>query len=206
MNIAYIRISTDKQTLENQIFAIKKYTKEKGIIIDRWCQECVTGTKYEDRRNLGNILKIIKKGDKIIVSEISRISRKMFEIYSIINQCTKIGVEIYCVKENLIVSNDIQGKLMVVAFGVSAEIERDLISMRTKEALSIRKANGVILGRPKGSSKKQDGLKKCKDDILSRIQKGDTIAAIARDNSVARGTVYAFLKTERCQLAQVSNM
>jgi DNA invertase Pin-like site-specific DNA recombinase len=193
MNIAYIRVSTDKQTLENQRVAITNYAKKNKIKIHKWSAECVSGTKYEEDRDLGNIMKNLKKGDRIIVSEISRISRKMFEIYSIFNKCIKLGVELHSVKEKYMITDDIQSQFMGIAFGMSAEIERNLISMRTKEALSIKKANGVILGRPKGSSKKQDTLKMHREDIMNRINKGDTITAIAKDYSVARGTIYAFL-------------
>lgn len=193
MNIAYIRVSTDKQTLENQEYAINSYANKNEINIDRWYRECVSGTKYEEDRTLGNALKKLKKGDKLIVSEVSRISRRMFELYSIFNKFIKVGAELHCIKENLTISDNLNSHFMGIAFGISAELERKLISMRTKEALSIKKANGVILGRPKGSSKKQDTLKMHREDIMNRINKGDTITAIAKDYSVARGTIYAFL-------------
>jgi DNA invertase Pin-like site-specific DNA recombinase len=197
MNIAYIRVSTDKQTLENQRVAITNYAKENQIQINKWCKECVSGTKYEEERALGNVLKNLKKGDLIIVSEISRLSRKMFEIYSIFNKCIKLGVELHSVKEKYKITDDIQSQFMGIAFGMSAEIERNLISARTKEALSVRKANGIILGRPKGSSRKQDKLTQNKEDILARIKTGETITTIAKEYSVARGTIYSFLKKEK---------
>lgn len=194
MNIAYVRVSTDKQTLENQKVAIAKYAKENRIRIDKWYSECVSGTKYEDTRELGKLMKTLRKGDLIIISEISRLSRKMFEIYSIFNKCIKAGVHLYSVKEKYRIADDLQSQFMGIAFGMSAEIERNLISLRTKEALAVKKANGVILGRPNGSSKKQNLLLKHKEEIMKKIENGASISSIAREYSVARGTVYAFLK------------
>ncbi len=199
MILAYIRVSTDRQTVENQRVAITKYAKENKLKIDKWYSECVSGTKYEENRELGKLLKTLKKGDIIIVSEISRISRKMFEIYSIFNKCIKTGVQLHSIKENYRITDDLQSQFMGIAFGMSAEIERNLISLRTKEALAIRKANGVVLGRPKGPSKKQDHLYENKESIRLNLKDGHSISSIAKEYLVSRGTLYSFLKKENIE-------
>lgn len=195
MNVAYLRISTDKQNLENQKHEIAKYAANLNIEIDRWYNECVSGTKSKEERSLGKVIRRLKKGDLLIISEISRISRKMFEIYSIFHSCIQKGVELHSIKENYKISNDIQSQFIGIAFGISAEIERNLISLRTREALAMRKAGGVILGRPKGNSKQQQILSEHKQDILERMERGETIASIAKSFSMARGTIYSFLRS-----------
>lgn len=194
MNVAYLRVSTDKQNIDNQKHEIVKYAIAQNIHVDKWYNECVSGTKSKEERSLGKVIHNLKKGDILIISEISRISRKMFEIYSIFHFCIQKGVELHSIKENYKISNDIQSQFIGIAFGISAEIERNLISLRTKEALAMRKAEGMVLGRPKGYSKQQQILLKNKKEILKRMEDGETIASISRHFSMARGTIYAFLR------------
>lgn len=194
MNVAYLRISTDKQNIDNQKHEINRYAAVQNIQINKWYNECVSGTKAKEERSLGKVIRRLKKGDVLIVSEISRISRKMFEIYSIFHSCIQKGVELHSIKENYKISNDLQSQFIGIAFGISAEIERNLISLRTKEALAMRKAEGMVLGRPKGGSRQQLILLEHKEEILERRAQGETIASIAKSFSMARGTIYAFLK------------
>ena len=150
MTFGYIRVSTDKQTVENQRFEIKKYANKEKIIINSWIDETISGTISPSKRNLGKLLNRVQKGDIIICSELSRLGRNMFMIMSILNNLMERGVMIYTVKEGYKLGEDLTSKVLAFAFSISAEIERTLLSQRTTEALKRKKNEGVTLGRPKG--------------------------------------------------------
>ena len=150
MVYGYIRVSTDKQSVENQRFEIVRFCKNNKLRIDQWIEETISGTKALDARRLGTLLNNIKQNDLIICSELSRLGRSLFMIMSILSHCLNIGAIIWTIKDGYRLGNDIQSKVMAFAFGLSAEIERNLISQRTKEALARRKAEGKILGRRPG--------------------------------------------------------
>ena len=151
MVYAYIRVSTDKQTVENQRFELQKFAIEKKIVIDKWVSETVSGTKAASDRKLGPLLKRMKKGDILILSEISRLGRNLMQIMSILNLCMTKETMVFTAKEKYELGNNINSQILAFAFGLSAQIERDLISQRTKEALARKKASGQRLGREFGS-------------------------------------------------------
>ena len=150
MTYSYIRVSSDRQTTENQRFEISRYLAEREIAADRWIEETVSGTKSIGERKLGKLLRRMKGGDTLIVSEISRLGRNLMQIMGILNTCMERGFKIIAIKENYELGDNINSKVLAFAFGLSAEIERNLISQRTKEALARKKAEGVKLGRPRG--------------------------------------------------------
>lgn len=150
MTYSYIRVSSDRQTTENQRFEIGRYIAEKEIKVDGWIEETVSGTKRVSERKLGKLLRKMKGGDTLIVSEISRLGRNLMQIMGILNTCMERGFKIIAIKENYELGDNINSKVLAFAFGLSAEIERNLISQRTKEALARKKAEGVKLGRPRG--------------------------------------------------------
>lgn len=151
MIYGYIRVSSDKQTVENQRFEINNFCKKNDIYIDGWIEETTSGTKAYNKRQLGVLLGIVKKDDLIICAELSRLGRSLFMIMDILNLCMSKECRVWTIKDNYRLGEDIQSKVLAFAFGLSAEIERNLISQRTKEALAKRRADGVSLGRPKGS-------------------------------------------------------
>ena len=116
-----------------------------------WCTETVSGTKKESERQLGSLLKKLQRGDTLIITEVSRLSRKMMNIMNIIHQSIEKGITIYSIKEGYKFDSSINSQVLAFAFGLCAEIERTLISQRTREALARRRAQGIKLGRPKGS-------------------------------------------------------
>ena len=192
MTYGYIRVSTDKQTVENQRFEIKEFCKKKNIKIDSWIEETITGTLDPKKRQLGKLLKHVKKEDLIICSELSRLGRSLFMIMSVLNYLMEKEVRIWTIKDNYRLGDDIQSKVLAFAFGLSAEIERNLISQRTKEALARKKAEGIILGRPKGKAKKVKLLGK-EDFIISLIEKKVPKRQIAKKLKVSPSTLYTFL-------------
>ena len=133
MVYAYIRVSTDKQTVENQRFEVQKFATEKGLVIDKWVSEKVSGTKIANDRKLGPLLKRMKKGDTLIITEISRLGRNLMGIMSMLHLCMIKETCVLTVKERYELGNNINSKVLAFAFGLSAEIERDLISQRTSQ-------------------------------------------------------------------------
>lgn len=150
MTYGYIRVSSDKQTVENQRFEINNFCGRRQIAVEDWIEETISGTKNYDKRQLGRLLKRVRKDDIIICSELSRLGRNLFMTMEILNICMTKECRVWTIKDNYRLGDDIQSKVLAFAFGLSAEIERNLISQRTKEALARKKAEGVILGRPKG--------------------------------------------------------
>lgn len=150
MNYGYIRVSSDKQTVENQRFEINNFCQRNGLNIDGWIEETISGTKAYDKRELGKLLRRVEKDDLIICAELSRLGRNLFMIMEILGICMNKECRVWTIKDNYRLGDDIQSKVLAFAFGLSAEIERNLISQRTKEALARLRAQGVVLGRPKG--------------------------------------------------------
>ncbi len=196
MIYGYIRVSTDKQTVENQRFEILKYAKNNNIKINRWIEETISGTIDPERRNLGKLLRNIKKGDTIICSELSRLGRSMFMIMSILNWLMKREVLVSTVKEGYKLGQDLQSKVLAFAFSLSAEIERSLIVERTREALKRCKAEGKTLGRPKGHKNKTYKLSGKKEEIIKFLEKGYTKTFIIEYYEISSATLYNFLRHE----------
>ena len=194
MVVAYLRVSTDKQHLDNKKQEIRRYAAKRGITIDRWVEETISGTKDQKLRKLGGLLKRLKKDDTLIVSEISRLSRRLLEIMGILNTCIRKGVIIHSVKEGYELSDNINSKIITMAFGIVSEVERNLISSRTKEALANKKAQGIILGRPQGSSPKMDILEKNSEVITKLLDNKIPYVQIARLFDVSIGTLCSYVK------------
>lgn len=146
MTIAYLRVSTGKQHLENQKEEIEKFAARKNLTVNRWVTEVVSGKKKEHDRKLGRLLKSLKKGDVLIVTELSRLSRTLLDIMSILHRCLEMNITVYSTKDGYAFDNSINSKVLAFAFALVAEIEHNLISMRTKEALAHRKSEGVRFG------------------------------------------------------------
>jgi len=193
MNFGYIRVSSDKQTVENQRFEINNFAQKNNLPIDNWIEETISGTKGYDKRALGKLLKQVGKDDLIICAELSRLGRNLFMIMEILHICMKKECKVWTIKDNYRLGNDIQSKVLAFAFGLSAEIERELISQRTKEALARKKAEGVTLGRPKGKRAEKLKLSGNESAIRDLLSKGVSKSEIARIFHVNRMTVATFV-------------
>ena len=193
MIYGYIRVSTDKQTVENQRFEIERFARTRQLRIDGWIEETISGTKNYTKRQLGRLLKKVQKGDLIICAELSRLGRSLFMIMEILNICMNKECRVWTIKDGYRLGDDIQSKVLAFAFGLSAEIERNLISQRTKEALARKKSEGVVLGRPKGSFTLNSNCEKKSEWIRKMISLGVPKTDIAKNLHIARGTLYRFL-------------
>lgn len=195
MIYGYIRVSSDKQTVENQRFEIEQFTEREDITIDGWIEETISGTKDYDKRKLGRLLRKVQADDLIICSELSRLGRSLFMIMDILNICMNKSCKVWTVKDGYRLGEDIQSKVLAFAFGLSAEIERNLISQRTREALARKKAEGVVLGRPIGSTRPQSFKLYGKDEQIARyLANGMSQVKIAKKLGVHRITLASFIK------------
>ena len=196
MNYGYIRVSSDKQTVENQRFEINRFREKNQLKIDGWIEETISGTKSYTKRELGRLLRKVHKGDIIICSELSRLGRNLFMIMEILNICMTKECRVWTIKDNYRLGDDIQSKVLAFAFGLSAEIERNLISQRTKKALARKKAEGVVLGRPKGRKSAPNKYKLSgKEKLISELlKKGISKREIAKISKVDRNTLKRFIE------------
>jgi len=197
MIYAYVRVSTDRQTIENQKFEIGRFCEVNNLKISKWIEECISGKKSVHERKLGSLLKRMKKGDILICSELSRLGRNLFMIMSILNECMVRGIKVWTIKDNYRLGNDINCKVLAFAFGLSAEIEKNLISERTKEALARKKAEGVVLGRPIGSKGKMNKLHGKEELVKEMLNSKMPKSTIAMNLKVQKKTLYKFIKDMR---------
>ena len=194
MIYGYIRTSTDKQNNENQHFEIEQFAQSNNITIDKWVEETISTRKSLDERKLGKLLKKIKQDDIIIASELSRLGRNLLQVMSILHHCMKVGCQVWTIKDNYKLGADIQSKVLAFAFGLSAEIERSMISQRTKRCLERLRAEGKHIGRKKGSKNKNTKLSGKDDLIKTLLSQHVAKTQIARMLKVDYTTLYRFMK------------
>lgn len=195
---AYLRVSTGKQDGENQRKGVDDFAKSRGLEITEYIDdEGVSGTKEPEKRELGKLMKKLKPGDVLIAGEISRLGRSLFMVMRILEYCMNNDVKVYTVKDGYELGDNIQSKVLAFAFGLSAEIEREMISRRTKEALAKKRAEGVILGRPKGRKSGCVKLTGKAKDIKVMLDYGIPRIQIAKRMKVNRNTLAAFINSDR---------
>ncbi len=195
MKYGYIRVSSDKQTVENQRFEIEQFCLREGMCVDGWIEETVSGTKPYSKRQLGKLLRHVGQGDLIICSELSRLGRSLYMIMEILSMCMRRRCSVWTIKDAYRLGDDIQSKVLAFAFGLSAEIERNLISQRTREALARLKAEGKHVGRPRGSRNRKEvhPLYSREAYIRKALSEGCSQRAIARHLRCSRNTLRRFI-------------
>ena len=191
--IGYIRVSSNKQTLEHQRFEIENFARREGIKIDEWIEEKISSRKALDKRKLGELLNNLQENDILITCEISRLGRSLLEVMKILETCLNKNCQVWTLKENYRLGNDIQSKVLAFAFGLAAEIERQLISERTKSSLANIKANGKKLGRPFNAETKKLKLAKNQKQIQKLLAQGISKSKIAKIFGVERATLRKYL-------------
>lgn len=192
--IGYIRVSSNKQTLEHQHFEIEQYAKNQGLKIDTWVEEKISSRKALKNRKLGTLLDNLQENDILISCEISRLGRSLLEVMRILETCLSKNCQVWTLKENYRLGNDIQSKVLAFAFGLAAEIERNLISQRTKSSLANLKASGKKLGRPLAAESQKLKLSKNTRKIKNLLAKGISKSQIARILGVQCSTLRRFIE------------
>ena len=196
MNYGYIRVSSDKQTVENQRYEINQFCAKEGIAIDGWIEETVSGTEAYSKRRLGRLLRHIGKDDLIICSELSRLGRNLLMIMEILSYCMQRECKVWTIKDGYRLGDDIQSKVLAFAFGLSAEIERNLISQRTREALKRVRAEGKRIGRPPGTKTRVElTMLYCKEKYIRKaLREGKSIHQLARELHCCRNTLRRYMR------------
>ena len=197
MNYAYIRVSTDKQTVQNQKLAIKEYAKYHRIRNLTWFSETISGTKNPDKRKLGELLNIVQNGDIIIITELSRLGRSMVMILDVLQLLLEKGVKVIAIKEGYELGNNIQSKVLAFAFGLSAELERSLLSERTKLGLERARKQGKQIGRRKGQKPKKYKLTGKGAYIKRERLNGKSKLSLSKELNVTWVTLNKFMKRNR---------
>ena len=194
----YVRVSRDDQNTKNQKLSILKYTNEHRLTVDHWIEIKASARKSSRERKIDELLRQLQQGDTLIVAELSRLGRSVGKIAMLIDELIKSNIRVICLKENIQLNGrtDIQTKVAITMFSLFAEIERDLISERTKEGLARARAEGKLLGRPRGSlgKSKLDGKEK---EIKVYLEKGVNKANIAKIFDVSWPTIQNFIKTRQ---------
>lgn len=205
MVYAYIRVSTGKQDAANQEFEIVKYCRYYNIVVDEWVSETVSGTKDPSKRKLGNLISLMQPGDLLLCSEISRLGRTLYMVFDVLQELSEKQIQLQTIKDNFRLTNDIQSKVLAFAFGLASEIERNLISQRTKEALDRKREEGVHIGRSKGSKNKVVKLSDKEAAIRVLLNEGHNKSQIARLLHVDRTTLTRYINERMPDVPQSKN-
>ncbi|STX81232.1 site-specific DNA recombinase; e14 prophage [Legionella busanensis] len=177
--IAYIRASTDKQDLNNQKLEIYEFAKKNKLVVDDFIQMTISSRKTIKERRIDEMLSVLNDADTLIVTELSRLGRSTVEVIGLINELIKKQVRVIAIKQGLdMKQHDMTSKVMITLFSLFAELERDLISMRTKEALASKRREGIRLGKPKGTIQKSK-FDKDVDKIRELLKLGLSVRKIA---------------------------
>jgi DNA invertase Pin-like site-specific DNA recombinase len=193
----YLRVSTDDQDENSQKRGVDEFASKNGLKIDEYViDHGLSGAKEFEVRSIGKLIKKLQKGDTVIASEISRIGRRLVLVLDFIKICTEKGVNFFTVKDRYSIADTLQSKVILTVMGLCAEIERDLVRQRTKEGLSRARAEGKILGRPKGRKTAPEKHKLNNKEVLIRslMEEGLAQRKIAAIVKVNRNTLAKFIK------------
>lgn len=176
--IGYLRVSTNEQDLEKNKADILHLANDKNLGRVQWVEEKISGRVHWKKRKISDVIDELQPGDNLIVSELSRLGRSMLECMEILSIALHKGIRIYAIKGNWQLDSSIQSKIIAMAFSMAAEIERELISQRTREALRTKIEQGVKLGRPRGPGKSK--LDQYRPEIEALLANGSAQKFIAK--------------------------
>lgn len=194
MVYGYIRVSTDKQTSKNQKLVIKEFAKNRRLKKIQWIDETISGIKNPKKRKLGKLIEVVQEGDVVVITELSRLGRSLMMILEVLQQFLEKKVSMYSIKEGYELGDNIQSKVIAFAFGLSAEIERQLISERTKAGLERARIQGKRIGRQKGVSPKKYKLTGKEDYIKQELSRGRSKNSLSKELGVTWITLARFIK------------
>jgi DNA invertase Pin-like site-specific DNA recombinase len=191
MIYAYMRVSTSQQTLANQHYALLQFADQRAWHIDQWITE--TGSGPTTERRLGSLLDQLRAQDILLVTELSRLGRRLMDIMPLLARLLEQRVTVICIKEGLEMGDSLNAKVLAFAFGLAAELERSLLALRTREALARRRQAGQPIGRPRGRLSTQTKLTGRDEEIQLLLQKQVAVSAIARIMGVHRTTMASYI-------------
>ena len=193
MVIAYLRVTIDRQHLGRQKDEITRYASANGLEISKWITDIVDGKRKESEPTLFRVLDRMKKGDKVIITDIARFGRTLSEVMTLLSKCMTLGVHVYSINDRYLLDDSLNTEVVSTTCNLVSEIEHHLMSVRTKEALNHKKEKeGLQLGRPKGTDAKQSLLDANKDEVMNMLERGDTVVMICKHFNVSRNTYYQF--------------
>jgi len=190
--VAYLRVSTIDQDLEKNKADILKLANDKDMGKVEFVEEKISGKVSWKKRKIAEVIEELKNGDNLIVSELSRLGRSMLECMEILSIAAQKNINVYAIKGNWELNNTIQSKIVAMAFSMASEIERDLISSRTKEALRVKREQGVKLGRPRGMGKSR--LDQYKPEIEALLLNGSTQRFISKRYDTTEANLHNWIK------------
>ena len=196
--IGYLRVSTTEQDLEKNKADILHFANDRGLVPVEWVEEKVSGTKDWRKRKLGEVLPTLQAGDTVIVPELSRLGRSTLQILEVMKEAKERGIAVHAIKGGWSLNGTMESKIVLQVLAMVSEIERDLISARTKEGLKARKAAGVTLGRPKGPGKSK--LDPRREDIVEDLKRGVTKTRIARRYGTTEANLHNWLKKNQIEV------
>ena len=196
MVIAYIRVSTQEQSYQGQRHEIELWSRQNRISVDKWVEEKVSGLRNIQERTLGKVIGKMKEGDLLVCTELSRLGRNMMMVMSILNLCSEKNIRIKSIKDKFELSDSLHSKIIAFAFSLAAEIERNLIAERTREALAAKKAEGIKLGRPCGKSRERQRYDRMRGDVFRMLDQKKTRKEIADRIGIHPNTLSRYLKEE----------
>ena len=196
MVIAYIRVSTQEQSYQGQRYEIETWCRQNGISVDKWVEEKVSGMRNVQDRTLGKVIGKMKEGDLLVCTELSRLGRNMMMVMSILNRCSEKYIRIRSIKDNFELSDSLQSKIIAFAFSLAAEIERNLIAERTREALAAKKAEGIKLGRPRGKSRERQRYDHMREYVLRMLEQKRPRREIAKRVGIHPNTLSRYLRED----------
>ncbi len=196
-NYAYLRVSTDQQDIEKQKHGILLYANQRGISGLEFVEDVASGTIGWKKRRLGALIGEMCPGDTIIFSEVSRIARSVLQVLEMLAEAQRKEIKVHIAKQNMAFDGSMNSKITATILGLAAEIERDFISIRTKEALAKLKNDGKQLGRPKGGLSKKLKLDTHKSEIRKYLKKGISKRSIAKLIECSETTLYLWLSRQK---------
>ena len=192
---AYLRVSTDAQDVDNQKHGILEYANKHGLTNMTFVEDTVSGQKKWQLRKLGEMVRNAEKGDVLMFAEISRMARSTLQVLEMLEHATTTNFHVHVAKQRMRFDDSMNSKITATVLGLAAEIEREFISMRTKEALAKRKADGMTLGRPKGRAETVK-LDAHREEIKRYLAKDISKRAIAKLVDCSKSTLYNWLERE----------
>ena len=193
---AYLRVSTHTQDVENQKLSVLDYCNSQGIAPIEFVEDTTSGRRSWRDREIGRLLETADAGDVLVAAEVSRLARSTLQVLELLQAAAERGVTVHIAKNRMVLDQSLPATITATILGLAAQIEREFISARTKEALACRKAAGLPVGRPKGRATKLM-LDDRRAEIVDYFSKGVSKRSVARILGCSPTTLYSWIRRRR---------